>query len=80
MRGHGARNGIPLTQLTAHLQQQMAMRLGLDAFGDDPALEGCRQADHPLQNGQVIRIIKHVAHKALVYLEQTDTQMFEVTQ
>ena len=53
---------------------------GLYAFGDHLALEGSSQSDNALQNGQVIGVVEHVAHKALVDLEQRHAQALEVGQ
>ena len=53
---------------------------GLHSFGNHLAAEGGRQANHAHQDGQIIGINQHVAHKALIDLEQGDGQEFQVSQ
>ena len=53
---------------------------GLYALGNHLAVEGLGQADHALDDGQVIPVIEHVTHKTLVDLEQLCGQLFQVGQ
>ena len=51
---------------------------GLHALGNDFTVEGAGQADHALDDGQVVGVGLHVAHKALVDLDDLGTEAFEV--
>jgi multidrug resistance protein len=78
---HGARNAVALRQLAAQLQQHHAVLHGFHALRPS----ACRwkapgQAEHPFQNGQVVRVVQHVAHKALVDLQHLRGQALEVGQ
>ena len=56
------------------------MRDRFHPFGDDFPPERAGQADHSLQNGQIVRIVEHVPDKTLVDLELIDGQAFQVGQ
>ena len=56
----------------AELQQPPTMRHGFHALGNDFPTECPGQADHAFENGQIIRIIEHVADEGLVNLELID--------
>jgi hypothetical protein len=68
----GPGNAEALGLVTAKLQQQGAMFDRFHSFGDDLEVEGGSQAKYTFKNGQVIRVVEHIAHKTLVYLEHTD--------
>ena len=38
------------------------------------------QAEDTAENGPVVRVVEHVAHEALIYLEWCDREAFEVGQ
>ena len=51
-----------------------------DALGHHVAPESCGKADHALHDGQIARIVEHVAHEVLVDLEHAGGQALEVHQ
>ncbi|OIQ74521.1 hypothetical protein GALL_438280 [mine drainage metagenome] len=53
---------------------------GLHSLGNHLAVKRCGQIQHPQQNRQIIRVVKHVVHKTLVHLELVDRQALEVGQ
>jgi hypothetical protein len=50
------------------------------ALGDHLAPEGRRQAEDAFENGQIVGVVEHVAHEALVDLEVCHGQALEVSQ
>jgi PAS domain S-box-containing protein len=77
---HGARHPIALRQRAAQQQQGSTMLQRFNAFGNHRAVEGLGQAHHAVHNAQVVRVVQHVAHKALVDLDQVNRQVAEVRQ
>ena len=53
---------------------------GFHALGDDLAPESRRQSQDAFEDGQIVRVVEHVAHETLVDLELLDRQAFEVGQ
>ena len=66
---HRSGDAVSLGDVTAQLQQDQAVFWRFDALGDDVAVEGTGQADDAFDDGQVLRIIEHVANEGLVDLE-----------
>ena len=77
---HGPRDAVALAQLAAQVEQHLAVVHGFHALGDDLAVEGPRQAEHAFEDGQVVGVVEHVAHEALVDLELVHGQALEVGQ
>ncbi len=53
---------------------------GFHPFGNDSTPECAGQPDHGFQNGLVVRVNQHIAHKALVHLQQRHRQAFQVSE
>ena len=68
---------VALRQFAAQLQQYLAVFDRLDPFGDDLTPERRSQADDAFENREIIRVVEHVAHEALVDLEQRLGQPLE---
>ena len=49
-----------------------------DTFGDHLAVEGFGQADDAFDNGEVLRVVKHIADKGLVDFQGVGRQAAEV--
>ena len=71
---------MTLGQLAAKLEQHCTLLDFLNTLGHQSALEGAGQANHALQNRQVIRRVEHVTHKTLVNFEQCHWQPFQVSE
>lgn len=69
---------MPLRQFAAQTQQHLALLDFFNTFGNQLAPERTGEANHALQNGQIIRIVVHVAHKTLVNFEQRHRQSSQV--
>jgi hypothetical protein len=80
LSGHRVRHGVALRQLAADLQQQAALCHGLHPFSGDLPVKGVGQADDPIQDGQIVRVVEHVVHKAPVDLELIHGQPLQVGQ
>ena len=77
---HWPRNAKALGAFTAEAQQQLAVRFGLDALGHSTTAEGARQAEHAVEDGQVVGIVQHVAHEAAVDLQLRGRQPLQVAE
>ena len=75
---HGLGNEIALPQLTPQLQQHASVRDRLHPLGNHLVAKGRRQGDDAIENGQVVRVAQHAAHKALVNLDHIDGQALHV--
>ena len=73
-------DAVALRQFAAELQEHRPVLDGGDAFGDDLPVQRRGQAEHAAENGQVVGIVEHVAHEALVDLELCNREAFEVGQ
>lgn len=75
---HRVGNAVALGQFAAKIEQQLAMRSGLHALGDGLTPDGGGQAQHPIQDRQIVGVIEHVVNKAPVNLEAVGRQAFQI--
>jgi hypothetical protein len=74
LRWHRPCNAVALGKFAAQAHQSSAVRHCLYALGYHLTIEGSGKPNHAAQNSQVIRVVQHVTHKALVNLEQGNVQ------
>jgi hypothetical protein len=69
---------LPWPDIAAQVDQHLGLLGCLDAFGDDGAAEGLRQADDPFDDRHVLLVVEHVVHERAVDLEQVQRQALQV--
>jgi len=75
---HRRREQIPLTVIAAGRAQQIALRLGLHAFGNHLQVELVRHHDDGLRERHVAGSGGQVAHERLIDLQVVDVEFFQV--
>ena len=76
--GHGQE--VALTVLAAHGDQQVALDLGFDAFGDDVEVQGAGDADDALDQSEPLVGDGDPVDERLVDLEDVDGELAQVAQ
>ena len=66
--------------MTAGAGQEVALRLGLDPFGNDAQPQALGERDNGTRNGGIIGVGEHVPHKGSVDLQLVERQAFQVGQ
>ena len=77
---HRPGDAVALGNVAAQLQQDQAVFRRLDALGDNVSVEGAGEADDAFDDGQIVRVVEHVADEGLVDLERIGGQTAEVGQ
>ena len=72
--GHGTRNAEALRNLATETKQENSLLHGFDSFSDGEAAKCSCQTKHPFDDGEVFRIVEHIADESLVDLEHVDRQ------
>ncbi len=65
---------------TADAAQEVALRCGLDALGDDGQIETFGHTDHGADQGDILLIGRQVGDEGAVELDLADRQPLDVAQ
>ena len=77
---HGARDAETLGNLASEAEQENALFDGFDALGDCLATKRGGEAEHAFDDGEVFRIVEHVANEGLIDFEDVDWKAFEISE
>ncbi len=77
---HGAGDPVALHEIASHLPECPGVFHGFNAFGQNRVGEPLGQEDHALNDGAVAGILKHVANKTLVDLDDVHRKRAQVGQ
>ena len=73
----GIAEQVPLRVVAAVLAQELELRFGLDAFGDDLEPQAVRHLDDGVDDRGIVAIDGHVAHERLVDLQRVDRELLQ---
>src|SRR5690606_8072511 len=77
---HGLREQEALAEVALQLEQAARLLLAFDPFRNDLDAEAAAEVDHRVDDSLVARVVRHVAHEALIDLDQVDLELLEVAQ
>src|SRR6202034_3409546 len=76
--GHGTRDPKSLGDRTSKTQKHEPMIDRLNSFGDGLTPKGIGKNEDTFQNRQVLWVIEHVVHKALIDFQNIDRQSLQI--
>src|ERR1019366_4575672 len=69
-----------LRNLASEAEEENSLLDGFDSLSDRLAAEGRSEAEHAFDDGEIFRVVEHVAHEGLIDLENVNGQAFEEIQ